>query len=201
MAELNLSLPDLFRRAFGIERGLPYDGSKLNEEETTKIEFDEIENVSDEGTEFLTVRNELNAKLPDGRAIFMPVQIADVLLPNEPTIAFSKRKRIIETALVGSKRKGTVKELISSEDWEITIRGIAVNYESKIYYPEDQVADLIGLDAREESLEIKSALTSLLGIYRIVIKSFRLTEMVGIQHAQAYEFQCVSDEDFILEIE
>lgn len=201
MAEFNLSIANLFERAFGVSRGKPYDSNLLRDQATEKIEFDEVGGSNQEGTEFLTTRNELNAKLPTGRSLFMPVEIGGYLLPYEPTISFSKRKRIVETGLVGSRRKGTVKELISSEDWEITIRGIALNSESKLYYPEDQVAKLNDLDKREEALEINSALTSLLGIYRIVIKQFRLPEMIGVQHAQAYEFQCVSDEDFILELE
>jgi hypothetical protein len=44
------------------------------------------------------------------------------------------------------------------------------------------------------------ALTNLLGIYRLVITSFELPEMIGIQHAQAYQFTCISDEDFLLEL-
>jgi len=201
MAELNLSIPDLFRRAFNTSRGQQYDAGQLNEEEAAAIEYEGPSSAQLEGTEFLTVRNELNAKLPDGRPLFMPVQLGGVLLPNEPTINLSKRKRIAETSLIGSRRKGTVKELISSEDWQITIRGIAVNAASTLYYPEDQVAQLKELDAREEALDIKCALTSLLGIYRVVIYQISFPEMIGIQHAQAYELKCVSDEDFILEIE
>jgi len=34
-----------------------------------------------------------------------------------------------------------------------------------------------------------------------VIKQFSLPEMIGIQHAQAYELICVSDEDFELNID
>lgn len=201
MAELNLSIPELFRRAFNTSRGQQYDAGQLNKDEAAAIEYDEQSSAQLEGTEFLSVRNELDAKLPDGRPIFMPVQLGGILLPNEPTISFRKRKRIVETSLVGSRRKGTVKELISSDDWELTIRGIAVNSQSTLYYPEDQVAQLRELDAREEALDIKSAITSLLGIYRVVIYDVFLPEMIGIQHAQAYEFKCVSDEDFILEIE
>lgn len=195
------SIKELFERAFKTNRGKPYDGQQLNESTNEAIEYEAEDTGTDEGTEFLTVRNEIGAKLPDGRAMFMPVEINGYVLPNEPTMSFTKRKRIVETALVGSKRRGSVKELISSEDWEITIRGIAVNSKSALYYPEDDVKALNDLDSKEEALSINSALTSLLGIYNIVIKSFRLTEMTGIQHAQAYEFQCVSDEDFILNLD
>lgn len=199
MADLNLSVAGLFQQAFGTNRG--FDGNQLRTDEQTEKEFDVPADESGEGTEFLSVRNELNAKLPDGRSLFMPVQLGGVLLPNEPTVSFSTKKKIKETELTGSKRRGTVKELVSSGDWQITIRGVAVNFDSKDFYPEDIVKSLNELNNREEALEVKCALTSLLGIYRLVIVNFRLLEMVGVQHAQAYEFQCISDEDFILEID
>jgi hypothetical protein len=199
MSEFSLSLPDLFNRAFRTQRG--YDGSKLEQPNEATPVYEEADSTPAEGTEFVSVRNTLNAKLADGRPMFMPVRIGGVLLPNEPTIFLRKRKRIVETTLIGSVRRGTVKELITSDDWEVIIRGIAVNTESTLYYPEDQVKDLNDLDAREEALEIECALTSLLGIYRVVIFEVSFPEMVGIQHAQAYELRCISDEDFILEID
>ena len=106
----------------------------------------------------------------------------------------------METGLVGQTRKGTVKELISVDDYEITIRGVALNYASKKIYPEDAVKKLHDLFLRNEALEVECAITALLGIQRLVIKEFSLPDMPGVQHAQAYEFQCVSDEDFDLEI-
>ncbi len=147
------------------------------------------------------MRESLNVRDHLGRQIFMPVKLGGFLLPNEPTITINSKKNIIETALAGSTRRGTVKELISIGDWEITIRGIALNTNSTKVYPEDMVHRLNYTYGRNEAIEIESALTNLLGIYRVVIKSVNFPEMTGIQHAQAYEFQCVSDEDFDLVIE
>jgi hypothetical protein len=147
------------------------------------------------------MRNTLNAVLPTGQSIFMPIRLGGVLLPNEPTIRITGQKTIVETALAGSTRRGTVKELISVDDYQVLIRGIAINYSSKLIYPEDQVKALHDLYLKNESLLIECALTNLLGIYRLVIKSVDFPEMVGVQHAQAYEFTCISDEDFDLEIQ
>jgi hypothetical protein len=202
MAELNLSIPDLFQRAFpGLRQGKPYDGGLLTEDVAQDIEYTEPNAAGEEGTEFLSVREQVGGRLYDGRPMFMPVSLGGILLQHEPTIFLSKRKIVTETSLVGSKRKGSVKELIRSDDWELTIRGIAVNTKSTQFYPEDQVQTLSLLDSIEGSIEIESALTNLLGIYRVVIYRITLPEMVGIQHAQAYELFCVQDEDFILEIE
>jgi len=200
MSELNLSIAGLFQRAFG--RGRGYDGSQINQETAGEITpYDYEDENSQEGTEFLTVRNQLQARLYDGRELFMPMRLGGVLLPNEPTVSLRRSKRIERTTLTGSVRPGTVKELIYLDDWDITIRGIAVNAESTLFYPEDQVAALRDLEARQEALDVECALTSLFGIYRLVIKDASFPEMIGIQHAQAYEFRCYSDEDFILTID
>jgi hypothetical protein len=201
MQQLNLSVADLFQRAFGIGRGKPYDGEALNESAIQEPEYEYNQDGNAEGTEFLTVREQINARLADGRPLFMPIRIGGVLLPNEPTIRLGRRKRIAKRQMAGSRRKGTVKELVSAHDWEIVIRGVAVNTKSTLYFPEDQVAAIAELEQREEALEIECALTSLLGIYSIVIERIDLPEMVGIQHAQAYELKCLSDEPFVLTIQ
>ena len=200
MAEFNLSIPALFEQAFGINRGKPYqvpdDAPPL-----VAPEYDFPESDEGEGTEFVSVRNTLNARLPSGRLVFIPVAIDGYTLPNEPTLTFVRRKRIVTTAMAGAKLEGDVKELISLGDWDITIRGIAMNYTSNQFYPEDLVREIKELEERREALPIVCALTSLLGIYSIVIKEIRLPDMVGIQHAQVYELVCVSDRDFTLEID
>ncbi|MEO0337582.1 MAG: DUF6046 domain-containing protein [Bacteroidota bacterium] len=218
MAEFDLSITSLFVKAFGIGRGRNYDGDQLRKSDNEKVSFtfdkdgqpqitspefesDAIPGASSEGTEFINMRDTIQAKDILGRPLFMPVQINGVLLPNEPTMAISVNKKIVSTPLVGSKRKGTVKELISVEDYSIVIRGVALNYDSTFVYPEDEVKILHDLFLKDQSLEVKSAVTNLLGIYRLVIKDFKLPEMIGVQHAQAYEFICVSDEDFVLTID
>lgn len=203
MADLQFDISSLLQRAFGIGRGKPFD-SELIEEKEYRVEPPppDAPNVGDdvEGTEFTEMRKSLNVQLPTGRPVFMPVRLGGVILPNEPSLIVSSRKNIVETALAGSTRRGTVKELIAIEDWSVTIRGIAINYKSKSVYPEDQVKALRDLYERNESLDVQCALTNLLGIYRLVIREFELPEMIGIQHAQAYQFICTSDEDFILEL-
>lgn len=201
MAEINFDIGTLFQRAFGFQRGQPFDGGRVQEPMIrTELDFEGIAQQDDaEGTEFVQVRNSLNASLSDGRPIFMPMRLGGLILPNEPSISVSSRKNIVETALAGSTRRGTVKELIAIEDWQVTIRGVAINTKSRTVYPEDQVKAIRDLYERNESLEVMCALTNLLGIYRLVITGLDLPDMIGIQHAQAYQFTCVSDEDFLLE--
>jgi hypothetical protein len=155
----------------------------------------------DEGTEFVELRSSVKASTPYGQQIFMPMRLGGVLLPNEPTLNIQMVKRIVKTSLTGSTRKGTVKELIGRDDDIIVIRGICLNYKSTKVYPEDEVKAIRELVERNESLAIECALTQLLGIERVVIERASFPEMVGVQHAQAFELQCVSDEEFDLEIE
>ena len=200
--QLTFDIGTLLEKAFGFGRGKPFDSSQIKTPSIRQEEaVDDVPTSSDEeGTEFVQMRNSVPSNLPTGQSVFMPMRLGGLVLPNEPTVIISSKKNIVETALAGSTRKGTVKELIAIEDWSVTIRGIAINYASKLVYPEDQVKALRDLYERNEALEVQCALTNLLGIYKLVIRQFDLPEMVGIQHAQAYQFVCTSDEDFILEL-
>jgi hypothetical protein len=125
MAQVNLSISDLFQRAFG-SRGVDYDSSLVLNEAIDKQRYDDINAIDEtEVGEFVNVRDSLKSVYL-GRALFMPVKIGGYQLPNEPTVLITGRKRIIETALAGSTKRGTVKELISVDDYELTIRGIAI---------------------------------------------------------------------------
>ncbi|MBV6442757.1 MAG: hypothetical protein EPGJADBJ_04481 [Saprospiraceae bacterium] len=202
MAELSFDIGTLLNRAFGIGRGKPFDPGQIQQPGIRTEQPFPAQPATDstEGDEFVQMRNSIVSRLPTGQPVFMPVRLGGVVLPNEPSLIINSRKNIVETALAGSERRGTVKELISIEDWSVVIRGVAINYKSSQFYPEDQVKELRDLYERNESMEIQCALTNLLGIYRLVIREFDLPEMIGVQHAQAYQFICTSDEDFILEL-
>lgn len=216
---LTFSVIDLYDQAFGLPKGKPFDPKQFKKSEIAGLkDFDlsgtepfsagngvdplDLKAVAgaQKGDVYLNMRNTLNYKSPLGLTLFMPIKIGALQLPNEPTIVITGKKTIVETGLVGSTRKGTVKELICIDDYAMTIRGVIINYGSKNIYPEDEVFALHNMYLKNEALAITSALTELLGIQRVVIKELTFLEMVGVQHAQAYELQCVSDEDFDLVI-
>jgi len=132
-----------------------------------------------------------------GVEYFMPVKLNNWQLPNEPVISISGKKTIVETPLAGNSRRGTVKELINTEDYEIKIKGVIIN-EKDDAYPLDEVAKLVKLFELNKSILIVNMLTDRLEITQVVIRSLDLPEMVGVQNAQSYVLSCVSDEDFIL---
>ncbi len=197
MAELNLSIEQLFRRVFGQGRG--YDVGQAYQAAASGASYDYAAPDAQEDV-FFSSRQSLGSNLPDGRPVFMPVRLGGVLLPNEPTVYVSNSKIVVRTDLVGSQRKGSVKELIGFGDYEVVIRGLAINYNSFSVYPEAQVKELHDLYNRRESLPVEGAIFTLLGISRLLITRMALPELAGVQHCQAYEFTCLSDEDFTLEL-
>jgi hypothetical protein len=201
MATNSFSISALYQSAFGLPRGEAFSNDKLLKDLYDTEKFDDLPaSAFAPDDTFFQMRYTLQGKNPYGITIFMPMRLGGLQLPNEPSVSIVAKKTIVETGLVGQKRKGFVKELISIDDYEITIRGVALNYASKKNYPEDAVKKLHDLFLRNEALKVECALTALLGIERLVIKEFTLPDMPGVQHAQAYQFSCVSDEYFELEI-
>lgn len=203
MAINQFDIAGLFQYAFGIGRGKPYDAGGIREQVAREeVPYDDVPAADDTGAgEFISLDQLIGFNLPTGLRVFLPVQIGGYTLPNEPSVGLKMSKKIVETELVGSERRGTVKELINVNDWEVVIQGLAINYSSKRIYPETVVKDINDLAQRNESLAIECALTRLLGIYRIVIYDVEFPPMIGVQHAQAYQLYCKSDEDFTLTIE
>jgi hypothetical protein len=125
--------------------------------------------------------------------------LGEVRLPNEPLIRFSFRKNIVKTVTVGSRRRGTVKEYISADDYQIELRGICIDPKQPQRYPSEQVELIHRLSETNEAIEIKNDILKLFGIYKIVVESASYSDMPGVPGAQAYTIRAVSDEDFYAE--
>lgn len=148
-----------------------------------------------------------------GRLYFMPVYIgvdgATIEIPHA-VISFTSKKTIVETPLVG--RNGSVKELISTDDYEISITGV-IESKDRRNYPEVEVKQLQQLYERNEAVELICALGDLLlgdrvqedqrsgGNTMIVLKSCRFPAVEAVEYAQVIELAAVSDQSFELEIE
>lgn len=128
-----------------------------------------------------------------GVPYFMDLVIDDVVFPNEPLMTFSKQKRIVETPVVGAE--GTVKELISSQDYRIKIEGLCIDPNKK-EYPRQQVEDIQALFNENRALEISNRLCALFGIQRIVLKNIVWGKMKGQPYSQSFSIDAVSDRDF-----
>lgn len=120
-------------------------------------------------------------------------------LPNEPIVEIRSAKRIVETEIDG--QDGSFKELYSLGDYQITIRGVAVdeNYDNE-NYPEDLVRKLRTVYELKHHLEVVGPLFTLFNIKYLTIKEFNLVPNPGEQSMAPYEFVCVSDKEYKLEL-
>lgn len=141
-----------------------------------------------------------------GGRYFTTLKVADkqgnqYVFPNEPLISLSLAKTIVETATVGKERKGTVKEYICTEDYQISLKGVCLNELDMDEYPTEQVKELHEMFEINDSLEVVSnPFLELFGIRNIVLKDLQLDEMAGEQGMQKYTIAAVSDQDFYADL-
>lgn len=165
-----------------------YQGEDFELEETAEP----LKTQSNKGTT-------LYKKDAQGNYYFMPVtfihQGKEYEIPCA-LISFTGRKNIIETPLVG--RQGSVKELISLEDYQISITG-AVFGENQVW-PEEQLDAINELYNINEAIELKCALTDvfLSENDKVVIQELNLPPAGQTEHVQIVEIKCVTDRAFEL---
>ncbi|KAA2245490.1 hypothetical protein F0L74_05905 [Chitinophaga agrisoli] len=134
-----------------------------------------------------------------GREFFMPVTIDGYLIPFAVMSMYWK-KTYISTSM--PERGGSVKELISIDDYVFEIRGICLNDGND--FPEQDIIDLHNLFKKNSSVTMRSALSAIVlkGEFdeRVIIRDVRWPDMQGVQHARAFEMTVESDMIFELEI-
>ena len=141
--------------------------------------------------------------LDRGREYFLPVYLGGVQLPL-PLIRIQGRKNIVETAMVN--REGTVKELISTDDFRISIRGLCVGMNNQ--WPEDDITALQKLYAKNKSHSIACVLTDIFllkpkreGSDKVVINDLEILETRGFKNVVGYRMDLTSDNPFSLNVE
>lgn len=116
-----------------------------------------------------------------------------------PVVSITSRKRIVETYL--TQRNGTVKELISGEGYQITVRGQMIGENG--VYPEGDMVTLRNLYERNQAVNISCAATDIF-LKRtdtkdmVVITSLTIPEKRGNKNVREYEMTMVSDAPFNL---
>jgi hypothetical protein len=211
MAELTFNLSDLFEQAFGYK---------------TQAFFPEF--VPNASANLRTVHGAQGspyyAKDVLGIEYFMPVtlmysdstgqskQESDLTsgasvgflkswqLPN-PIISITSKKTVIDTPL--TERRGTVKELINIQDYEITVRGFIIGIANE--FPEHDVTTLRNIYEQNTALSIQCPLTDIFllrpnrsGSDQVVITDLKLPAIAGIKNVRPYEIRMMSDEPFNL---
>ncbi len=145
-----------------------------------------------------------------GREYFMPVTLIysdgdagrqRVTLPY-PIVSVSGRKVIVETPMTA--RRGTVKELVGTRDFEITIRGFVVAEGEA--FPEAGVIALRNLFEQALPLTVECPMTDIFllradrsGSDQVVMVQLEFPPVTGVKHVRPYLIRLVSDEPFELE--
>jgi hypothetical protein len=118
-----------------------------------------------------------------------------------PIISIESKKTLVETLL--TERRGTIKELICTNDYEITIKGFIIANTHE--YPDQGVATLREIYEQNTAISIQSPLTDIFllrpdrsGSDQGVIKELKLIPTKGIKNITTYELKLLSDEPFNL---
>lgn len=111
-------------------------------------------------------------------------------------ISITGKKTIVETPMVG--RKGSVKELISVDDYEIQLAMFVQSPDGK--YPEAGITQMRELFDINESLEFISVLTDLVLDEgdRVVITDIEYPSTPGVEDGQAVRLTMLTDKEFEL---
>ena len=193
----NFNIKDILLDVIGY-KGLPYPGVWLpaadRSESGDGYEYDGETAGEKTNTDLGSVLRKKDAM---GRYYFMPVVLEhkgkEYEIPNA-VISFTGKKNIVETAMVG--RKGSVKELISLDDYEISILGVALSDN----FPEAPLTELNELYNINESVILKCALTDIFleEDDRVVIRSMDISDMKGTETVQIFKMELVTDRSFEL---
>lgn len=134
-----------------------------------------------------------------GREYFLPVTINGLVIPFA-VVSVNCRKSIVETQMV--ERSGSVKELISIDDYVFNVKGILISEDGN--FPEQQIINIHELFKLNTSVTMRSVLTDIFlnGIvdHSIVIKELKWPAKAAVEHAKPFEMDCVSDSIFTLEV-
>lgn len=182
-------------------KGLPYPGAWLPTVKRDKQAEDFEYDGEDMDDKSYTDKGSLLRKADaQGRYYFLPVFLEhkgkSYEIPNA-LISFTGKKTIVETPMVG--RKGSVKELISIDDYEISIQAMAQDKD----FPEAALTELNEIYNINESITLKCALTDLflMADDKVVIKSIDISDMKGSENLSVFKMELITDQSFVLTIE
>lgn len=142
-----------------------------------------------------------------GREFFLPLRLDDQLIPFA-VLGMTWKKTIISTPM--PERGGSVKELISIDDYLFNIKGILINPDND--FPEAGIIDIKRIWVKNASVTLRSVISDLILSgrsdlnkedpygHRVVIKEIKWPGVSGVEHAKPFEMELESDLIFDLEI-
>lgn len=134
-----------------------------------------------------------------GREFFMPVTVNGIVIPFG-VLSMNWRTTFVSTPL--PERGGSVKELVSIDDYVFNLKGIFVNDEN--YYPEQDIIDLHKIFMKGAGVSLRSVLSDIVlkgeFEHKCIIKEIRFPSIEANEHTQPFEISLESDMIFTLEI-
>ena len=208
MAEISFSLTDLFERTFGYKT----KAFDPNFKTSTGLSSRRKENGA-QGSPYYSID-------ALGNEYYMPVSVTytDSLKGNGlesgdssgsvskwelpyPVISVTSRKTIVETPL--TERRGTIKELINIQDYEIVIKGFIIGNANE--FPETEVTRLRNIYEQNVALSIQCPLTDIFllrpdrsGSDQVIMRELTFPSITGVKNVRPYQVRMVSDEPFNL---
>lgn len=177
MAEFSINIRDLINTYFNVQGFiLPSLGQNTQTASYPKQEI---------------IRYDSNKRDSLGRPYFEPLEIDGLFIP-VALFKINAKKRLITTPIVG--RRGTVKEMIGAEDYQLNIQGMLINNEP--LYPEDELMQLIDIYEKNEPLEVKNKIIEYVcGGMKFIIESLS-TQATKHINVQPFTMRLVSDDEF-----
>lgn len=135
---------------------------------------------------------EYNGYDNDGRVI--RIQMNEWQLPYSCVVEFSRPAVLTQTRTLGST--GTVKELYGLDDWQISIRGVALNDRIFDNQPsaQEQIDELVRWGRICDSIPVVGAVFNRKDINNITIKNISIQPIEGRYNVIPFEIQAASDE-------
>ena len=189
MSELTFDLDNLYETVFGTK---PY-----------RIEG------SGSGNRYTQLSGSALTEYYLGKEIWLPTRFAELninqfkysefFLPYSVVI-ISGKKTIVKTAM--AERQGTVKELYSTDDYSINIKGFFIDDKNRTW-PEEDLKLFKKIFELQTAVALDNALTNIFleKEQKVVIESFDLPEVEGgRKHVRPFNIQLESDSIFTLEV-
>ncbi|GAB2586622.1 DUF6046 domain-containing protein [Spirosoma areae] len=117
-------------------------------------------------------------------------------IPLEPIVSVKASKTIVRRNIAKAYGSGTVKEVWSLDDYEITISGLLQSTENG-EFPESALSKLQTFLKPMQSIVIHCKLLDLIGVNLMCVSSWDLPHTAGIEN-QLYTFSGYSDQYFEL---
>lgn len=156
--------------------------------EHREVSIPEVDNLSIESDEKPQVSQLGNNVFSDllvrdaetGVALYLDTVLYDI----------NQSKILVKTTIPG--RTGSIKEYVSDDDYEISIKG-AIIHPVKGQYPMDRVRDFRDLMKAPRNLDVTSTLLQLWEIDEIVIEDYSLPQREGYENMQLFKITALSD--------